>query len=114
MELSSWGERIRCRFHVLGPAWQSTGSGGLVWRARERIGEAREVCWRASRAAVGPKAQLVDGLGLGHGHVGQVIGAEMLCECAGVARWSTAAGAVATVAGGLGLMRLPCSRVWTA
>ena len=85
-----------------------------IWRARGRIGEAHEVCWRASGAAIGPKAQPADGLGLGHGHVGQVIGAEMLCECAGVARWSTAAAAVASAAGGPGLMRLPCGRVWTA
>jgi hypothetical protein len=53
------------------------------------------VCGRASGAAAGPKAQPVDGLGLGHGHIAQVVGAEMLCECAGVAWWYTAAGWVA-------------------
>jgi hypothetical protein len=38
------------------------------------------------------KAQPVDVLGLRHGHVGQVLGAEVPCECAGAARRSTAAG----------------------
>jgi hypothetical protein len=56
------------------------------------LGEAGEVCGRASGAAAGPKAQPVDGLGLGHGHVGQAQGAELLCACAGAAMQSTAAG----------------------
>ena len=72
------------------------------------------MCGRASGAAVGPKAQPVHVLGLGHGHVGQVLGAEVLCERAGAARRSTAVGAGAAAGGGSEPMWLPCLRVWAA
>ena len=84
-----------------------------IWRRVSVVGEAGEVCARASGAAAGPKVQPADGLGLGHGHVGQAQGAELLCACAGAARQSTAAGVVAAAGGGLGLIRLPCGHVWT-
>ena len=78
------------------------------------VGEADEVCGRASGAAAGPKAQPVDGLGLAHGHVGQAQGAELLCACAGVAKQSTAAWVVAAAGGGSEPMWVPCLRVWAA
>ena len=78
------------------------------------VGEADEVCGRASGAAAGPKAQPVDGLGLAHGHVGHAQGAELLCACAGVAKQSTAAWVVAAAGGGSEPIWLPCGRVWTA
>eukprot|EP01047_Picozoa_sp_COSAG01_P012843 COSAG01_NODE_588_length_15134_cov_34.601796_1_plen_93_part_00 len=84
-----------------------------IWRRVSVVGEAGEVCARASGAAAGPKFQPADVLGLAHSHVGQTQGAEMLCQCAGVARRSTAAEVVAAAGGGLGLIRLPCGRVWT-
>jgi len=99
---------------VLGPAWRSVGSGGLVGRACEGVGEAGEVCGRASGAAAGPKVQPADGLGLAHSHVGQAQGAEVLCACAGAARRSTAAGAGAAAGGGSEPMWVPCLRVWAA
>ena len=114
-EYSSWGERVRCR-------WSRARAGMAVCRLlmtafggrASVVGEAGEVCGRASGAAAGPKAQPVDVLGLGHGHVGQVLGAEMLCECAGAARRSTAAWVVAAAGGGSEPIWLPCGRVWTA
>ena len=77
------------------------------------VGEAGEVCGRASGAAAGSKVQPADVLGLAHSHVDQAQGAELLCARVGVARQPTAAGAVVATVGGLGLMWLPCGRVWT-
>jgi hypothetical protein len=87
-----------------------TAFGGRV----SVVGEAGEVCARASGAAAGPKVQPADVLGLARSHVGQAQGAELLCVCAGAARRSAVAGVVAAAGGGLGLIRLPCGRVWTA
>ena len=98
---------------MLGPAWRSVGSGGLVGRACEGVGEAGEVCGRASGAAAGPKVQPADVLGLAHSHVDQAQGAELLCACAGAARHSTAAEVVAAAGGGSQPIWLLCSRVWT-
>jgi hypothetical protein len=90
------------------------GSGGLVGRACEGVGEAGEVCARASGAAAGPKVQPADVLGLAHSHVGQAQGAEVLCACAGAARRSTAVGVGAAAGGGSEPMWVPCLRVWAA
>jgi hypothetical protein len=79
---------------VLGPAWRFVGSAKASFGGRASVvGEAGEVCARASGVAAGSQAQPADVLGLGHGHVEQVLGAEVLCGCAGAARRSTAAGA---------------------
>eukprot|EP01047_Picozoa_sp_COSAG01_P117046 COSAG01_NODE_45716_length_406_cov_81.048860_1_plen_40_part_01 len=40
----------------------------MVGRACEGVGEAGEVCGRASGAAAGPKVQPADVLGLAHSH----------------------------------------------
>ena len=71
------------------------------------------VCARASGAVAGSKPQPINGLRLAHSHVDQAQGAELLCARVGVARQPTAAGAVVATMGGLGLMWLPCGRVWT-
>ena len=77
---------------MLGPAWRSVGSAEACFGGRVSVvGEAGEVCARASGAAAGPTAQPVDVLGLAHGHVDQAQSAELLCACAGAARRSTAA-----------------------
>ena len=114
-EYSSWGERVRCR-------WSRARAGMAVCRLRMTafggrasvVGEAGEVCGRASGAAAGPKVQPADVLGLAHSHVGQAQGAELLCACAGAARRSTAAGAVAAAGGRSEPIWLLCGRVWTA
>ena len=85
-----------------------------IWRRVSVVGEAGEVCARASGAAAGPKVQPADVLGLAHSHVDQAQGAELLCACAGVARRSTAAGAGAAAGGGSEPMWVPCLRVWAA
>ena len=78
--------------HVLGPAWRSVRSAEACFGGCAGVvGEAGEVCARASGAAAGPKAQPVDVLGLRHGHVDQAQSAALLCACAGAARRSTAA-----------------------
>ena len=78
---------------MLGPAWRSVGSAEACFGGRVSVvGEAGEVCARASGAAAGPKAQLVNVLGLRHGHVDQAQSAELLCACASAARRSAAAG----------------------
>ena len=110
------GERGGCRWsHSClgrhGGLWaQHASFGGRV----SSVGETGEVCARASGVAAGSKAQPADALGLGHGHVGQVLGAEVLCERAGAARRSTAVGAGAAAGGGSEPMWLPCLRVWAA
>ena len=78
------------------------------------VGEAGEVCGRASGAAAGSKVQPADVLGLAHSHVDQAQGAELLCACAGAAKWSTGAGAGAAAGGGSKPIWLPCGHVWTA
>jgi hypothetical protein len=75
--------------HVLGLAWRYVGSVEACFGGRVSVkGEAGEVCARASGAAAGPKAQLVNVLGLRHGHVDQAQSAELLCACAGQAVYS--------------------------
>jgi hypothetical protein len=113
-EYSSCGGRVRCRWSRARAGMAVCGLRMTAFGGRASVvDEAGEVCGRASGAVAGPKAQPVDGLGLGHGHVDQAQGAEMLCQCAGVARRSTAAEVVAAAGGGLGLIRLLCGRVWT-
>ena len=115
VKLSSWGGRVRCRWSraragMAGCRLRMTAFGGRA----SVVGEAGEVCGRASGAAAGPKVQPADVLGLAHSHVDQAQGAELLCACAGVARRSTAAGAVAAAGGRSEPIWLPCGRVWTA
>ena len=113
MGLSSWGEGGGCRWSRAhgrhGGLWaQEASFGGRV----SRVGEAGEVCARASGVAAGLKAQPADVLGLGHGHVEQVLGAEVLCECAGAVGQSTMAPTVAAAGGESEPIWLPCFRVW--
>ena len=64
---------------MLGPAWRFVGSAKASFGGRASVvGEAGEVCARASGVAAGSQAQPADVLGLGHGHVEQVLGAEAI------------------------------------
>ena len=115
VKLSSCGGRVRCRWSRARAGMavcrlQMTAFGGRV----SVVGEAGEVCARASGAAAGPKVQPADVLGLAHSHVGQAQGAELLCVCAGAARRSAVAWVVAAAGGGPEPIWLSCGRVWTA